>query len=191
MFCRSLQPLWGEASAAPPWVWGAGGWKLGRKHVLVRVNSGPWGSRRLTAAASCLSCFVKAANLPFVAADSGDKRERKWRFSCDGNRIRSAGGGGGGGGGRGSPAYTYLPSLGTTLTWVGGRYSGLGLMASPALMPFHLRRLQEGPERGCAPGPEAGGSPGPRRPCWRPSRVLSAGPGADELASFNQQLSEL
>lgn len=38
------------------------------------MNSGPWGNRRLTAAASCLSCFVKAANLPFVAADSGDKR---------------------------------------------------------------------------------------------------------------------
>lgn len=46
------------------------------------MNSGPWGNRRLTVAASCLSCFVKAANLPFVTADSGDKRERKWTLQC-------------------------------------------------------------------------------------------------------------
>lgn len=66
-------------------------WGLVRNHVMVRVNSGPEGNRRLTLAASCLSCFVKAANHPFVAADSGDKLERKWRISCVG--IRSGGGG--------------------------------------------------------------------------------------------------
>ncbi len=56
---------------------------------MVRVNSGPAGNRRLTLAASCLSCFVKAANLSFVAADSSDKQERKWRIFRDGNKIRS------------------------------------------------------------------------------------------------------
>lgn len=44
---------------------------------MVRVNSGPEGNRRLTRAASRLSCFVKAANVPFVTADSSDKQERK------------------------------------------------------------------------------------------------------------------
>lgn len=62
---------------------------LVRNHVMVRVNSEPVGNRRLTLAASYLSCFVKAANLPFVAADSSDKRERKWRIFRDGNKIRS------------------------------------------------------------------------------------------------------
>lgn len=57
---------------------------LVRKHVMVRVNSRPEGNRRLTVAASCLSCFVKAANLPFVAADRGDKQERKQRIFCHG-----------------------------------------------------------------------------------------------------------
>lgn len=71
----------------------AKGWGLVRDHVMVRVNSGPVGNRRLTLAASCLSCFVKAANLPFVAADSSDKQERKWRIFRDGNKIRSWGGG--------------------------------------------------------------------------------------------------
>lgn len=45
--------------------------------MMVRVNSGPKGNRRLTLAASCLSCFVKAANLPFVTADGSDKQDRK------------------------------------------------------------------------------------------------------------------
>lgn len=72
------------------------------------MNSGPWGNRRLTAADSCLSCFVKAASLPFVAADSGDKRERKWRISCDGNRIRSVGGGGGG---RRGSSCLHIPTI--------------------------------------------------------------------------------
>lgn len=57
--------------------------------MTVRVNPGPAGNRRLTLAASCLSCFVKAANLPFVATDSGDKQGRKWRIFCDGKKIGS------------------------------------------------------------------------------------------------------
>lgn len=43
----------------------------------MRVNSVPVGNRRLTLAASCLSCFVKAANLPFVAVDCSDKQTEK------------------------------------------------------------------------------------------------------------------
>lgn len=74
-----------------PRSWGLGDWS--EKHVMVRVKWGPGGNRRLTRAASCLSCFVKAANLPFVAADSSDKQERKWRIFRDGNKIRSGGGG--------------------------------------------------------------------------------------------------
>lgn len=68
-------------------------WGLVRNHVTVRVNSGPAGNRRLTLAASCLSCFVKAANLPFVAVDSSDKQQRKWRIFRDRSKTRSWGGG--------------------------------------------------------------------------------------------------
>lgn len=53
------------------------GWRLVSRHVTVRVNSVPVGNRRLTLAASCLSCFVKAANLPFVAVDCSDKQTEK------------------------------------------------------------------------------------------------------------------
>lgn len=90
MFWLNRQPLWGVSAQCSPTpklrVWG-----LVRNHVMVRVNSGPEGNRRLTLAASCLSYFVKPANLPFVAADSSDKQERKWRIFCVG--IRSGGGG--------------------------------------------------------------------------------------------------
>lgn len=68
-------------------------WGLVRNHVMVRVNSGPTGNRRLTLTALCLSCFVKAANLAFVTADSSDKQKRKWRIVHDGRTIRSWGGG--------------------------------------------------------------------------------------------------
>lgn len=88
MFRLREQPMWGvQPSTAPrPRAKGLG---LVRNHVMVRVNSGPVGDRRLTLAASCLSCFVKAANLPFVATDRSDKQERKWRIFRDGNKIRS------------------------------------------------------------------------------------------------------
>lgn len=92
LFWLRRQPMWGvRYPAAPSRSWGLGDWS--EKHVMVRVKWGPRGNRRLTRAASCLSCFVKAANLPFVAADSSDKQERKWRIFHDGNKIRSGGGG--------------------------------------------------------------------------------------------------
>lgn len=63
---------------------------------MVRVNTGPQGDRRLTPPVSCLSCFCKGCQSCLLfAADSGDKRGRKLRIHCAGNKIGSGGDGGG------------------------------------------------------------------------------------------------
>lgn len=69
----------------------AKGLRIGQKPCDGACEPRAYGNRRLTVAALCLSCFVKAANLPFVAADRSDKQERKWRIFRDGNKIRSWG----------------------------------------------------------------------------------------------------
>ena len=81
----------GPAQCSPVSELGVGEWSESMWWCVW--TQAPVGNRRLTWAASCLSCFVKAANLPFVAADSSDKQERKWRIFRDGNKIRSWGGG--------------------------------------------------------------------------------------------------
>lgn len=96
VFWLKPQPMWGggvqpQLSLVPE----VPGWRLVSRHVTVRVNSVPVGNRRLTLAASCLSCFVKAANLPFVAVDCSDKQTEKQRFFRDENKTRSWEGGGG------------------------------------------------------------------------------------------------
>lgn len=85
----------GGGRAGPPWSWRFG--NLVGKPRRGACELGPQGDRRLAPPGSCLSCLCKGSQSCLLfAADSGDKRGRKLRIPCAGNRTRSGGGGGGG-----------------------------------------------------------------------------------------------